>query len=126
MRQRRLDNPEQERERARKCNLANGRKYFLKHKFNLTLEQWDEMLAAQNGCCYLCEEPIDTGNTLPIHVDHDRSCCPTDRSCGTCIRGLTHQKCNQGIGQFGDDPDRMERIAANLREANVRIRVAKN
>jgi len=26
--------------------------------------------------------------------DHDRSCCPTMKSCGKCLRGLVHPLCN--------------------------------
>ena len=59
---------------------------------------------------------------VPDDVDHDHSCCPGSKTCGKCLRGLACQKCNQGIGQFGDDPDRMRRVADNLEAANCRLR----
>lgn len=80
------------------------------------------MLAEQGNCCYLCGEQLEDAYGLPVHIDHDRSCCPTDKSCGKCIRGITHQKCNQGIGQFNDDPNLMHRVANALAAAQERIR----
>ena len=77
------------------------------------------MFAAQAGCCYLCGEPLEGRAT---HIDHDRSCCRGNKSCGTCIRGLACQLCNQGVGQFRDDPDRMRRVADNLEMATRRLR----
>jgi hypothetical protein len=92
-------------------------RYHLKSKYGITPEQRDELIAAQGGCCYLCDDPLVEG---AIHVDHDHACCPAkSRSCGNCIRGLACQKCNQGIGQFGDDPERMRRAADRLEKANA-------
>jgi len=34
-----------------------------------------------------------------ITVDHDHACCEGVGSCGKCIRGLAHMRCNQGFGQ---------------------------
>ena len=104
-------------EGQRERNRIHGRRYSLKHKFGLTLERWDEILIEQSGRCYLCEEPMNG----VIHVDHDRSCCSGNKSCGRCVRGLAHQKCNQGIGQFGDDPYRLRRAADNLEKATIRL-----
>ncbi len=111
MRQRRAADPEGHREKQRESNKKHGRKYWLKHQFGITPEAWDRMLIEQSGQCYLCERPMVTA----IHIDHDHACCSGKRSCGKCIRGLACQKCNQGVGQFGDDPDLMERVARNLR-----------
>lgn len=100
-------------------NHKHGHRYHLKSKFGITPERWDEMYAAQEGCCYLCSEPLAAGF---IHIDHDHSCCRGVKSCGTCIRGLACQWCNQGVGQFGDDPERMRRVADSLEMANRRLR----
>lgn len=102
--------------RVRESNREKGRGYSMKHKYGITLEQWGERFTAQEECCYLCSEPLVEGS---IHVDHDHACCRGKRSCGTCIRGLACQKCNQGIGQFGDDPERMRRVADNLEMADL-------
>lgn len=119
MLRKRLEDPEKHREKARQQYGKHGRKYFLKWKFGLTLERWDEMLVEQSGRCYLCNDPMRPDF---IHVDHDRDCCSGNKSCGSCIRGLACQWCNQGVGQFGDDPERMRRIADNLELANAKTR----
>ena len=53
-------------------------------------------------------------------------CCRGERSCGTCIRGLACQRCNYGISQFGDDPERMRRVADNLEMANRALRAGRS
>lgn len=94
----------------------------LRYAHRITWEQLRGILDGQNGCCYLCTEPLDPEAPRGVHVDHDHQCCPGSRSCGNCIRGVSCHKCNTGIGLFGDDPDRMERVARNLRDANERLR----
>lgn len=84
------------------------------------------MFTAQNGLCYLCVEPLRTDRIGPkggwIHVDHDRSCCRGEKSCGSCIRGLACFACNVGIAKFDESPERMRRVADNLEMANRRLR----
>jgi Recombination endonuclease VII len=84
----------------------------MKRKHGITVEDKIRMLEAQGGRCYLC------GDELPFegaHVDHDHRCCPANRSCQYCRRGLAHSDCNLIAGNAADDPDKLERIAANLR-----------
>lgn len=72
----------------------------LKHRYNLSLKQWYDLLRDQNYLCAVCETPIvaDTiGKGLPIGcVDH---CHDTG-----IVRGILCQSCNSGIGKLGDDP----------------------
>ena len=68
----------------------------------------------QDGRCYLCGEPMDPKQA---HIDHDHRCCPKNSSCRYCRRGIAHPTCNTLIGLAGDDPDRLHRIAENLRAA---------
>lgn len=91
-----------------------------RHGFSLTPERYEEMFAAQDGCCYLCNEPLDQ-DRYKITIDHDHSCCRGRKSCGTCVRGLACRPCNTGIAHFGDDPDRMRRVADNLEMATRRL-----
>ena len=47
-------------------------------------------------------------------IDHDHSCCPGERTCGMCIRGILCSKCNLGIGMFSDDVARLLGAASYL------------
>lgn len=107
--------------RVREWNERNGEKSRLKHLYGLSAEGWTQMLDGQQGCCYLCGEPLDLESRRKIHVDHDHSCCRGVRSCGKCVRGLACEPCNKGIGMFGDNPERMMRAAERLAAANARI-----
>lgn len=76
-----------------------NRQYQLKTKYNLTPEQHDEMLAAQNGLCALCGNPPDPNGVRAasrLHVDHDHLT--------GVVRELLCNVCNQGLGHFRDDP----------------------
>lgn len=69
---------------------------------DITVEQFQALVAAQNGRCALC------GKVPPkLHVDH---CHDTGR-----VRALLCSTCNTGLGKFGDDPVRLEAAAAYLR-----------
>lgn len=38
------------------------------------------------------------GATENLKVDHDHACCPTERSCGDCVRGYLCHACNTAEG----------------------------
>lgn len=107
--------------RNERARGAVGARRRLKRKYGLTPERMAQMAEAQDGRCYLCGEPLDLATPRKAHVDHDHSCCRGQESCGTCIRGIACQLCNQGIGAFGDDPDRMRRVADRLEAAIARL-----
>lgn len=101
-----------------RANPDKMRSYYLKNRFGITLDQWVAMFDAQAGRCYLCTDPLDPAHT---HVDHSHAHCPGNRSCGSCVRGLACRWCNQGVGQFRDDPERMRRAATALELAEATI-----
>jgi hypothetical protein len=68
----------------------------------------ESMLSEQNGVCALCPREISLDVPRSLHVDH---CHETGR-----VRGLLCHKCNPGLGQFEDDPERLERAAAYVRK----------
>jgi hypothetical protein len=67
---------------------------------------WDALWLAQDGKCKACGGPmLPQGNSREsAHVDHDHSCCPGSKSCGKCIRGMIHARCNHILGMANDDP----------------------
>lgn len=112
---RKTDPAHVERDRVRNKRFAH--RYQLKSKYGIDPERWHAMLIAQSGRCYLCGDPM---NPVDVSVDHDHGCCPGLKSCGGCVRGLACRWCNQGCGQFKDDPARMRR-AADALEAVLRV-----
>ena len=73
----------------------------------LTMDQYQELLDAQDGKCAICrqsETATGRGGTVrALAVDHDHACCPTPRSCGKCVRGLLCNRCNPLLGYAKDD-----------------------
>lgn len=73
----------------------------LKHKFGLTVEQYNTMLLEQNGKCAVC--PTKPTPEQRLDVDHDHACCPGKKGCSKCIRGLICRRCNVTLGLVKDD-----------------------
>lgn len=89
----------------------------LRAKYNITAAIYAEMFSRQGGVCMICKQPPRAGVKYhsELHVDHDRACCPSWKSCGKCVRGLLCKMCNVGIGNLGDDPERLDSAARYLR-----------
>jgi hypothetical protein len=69
--------------------------------YKISDERVAELLAAQDGCA-ICHTWVP-GGVGGWHVDHDHACCPGDKSCGKCVRGILCNKHNLAIGMFGDN-----------------------
>ncbi len=89
---------------------SRDRAGHLRRKYGLSLAEYDEMLAAQGGGCFLCEAPPQPPYSL--HVDHDHT---TGR-----LRGLLCFSCNNALGNFGEDPDRLRAAARYVEVAQPR------
>jgi hypothetical protein len=85
------------------------RRWELKTKYGLTPEEFDVMLAAQEGKCRVCGTDKPMGQGQVFQVDHDHVDGHT--------RGLLCTKCNCGIGMFDDNPDLLIAAAMYI-EAN--------
>jgi hypothetical protein len=79
-----------------KADPTRIRRNNLKALYRITLEEYENLLASQNGVCALCGLPPEPDTNLSI--DHDHSCCSGKKSCGKCIRSLLHPRCNLIIG----------------------------
>lgn len=122
-------NPEPARERARRWNAENkerraewmaqyrasggrraaDRRYHLS-KFGLTPDDYDRMLESQNGGCAICgRRPRDD---ISLHVDHDHR---TGK-----IRGLLCFRCNNSLGDLGDDPELLRKAISYLDQYDLR------
>lgn len=100
------------------CHRKKGKNRYSTHKsehknsqlkleYNLTLEQYNEMLTQQDNKCAIC------GNVNNLQrlmcVDHDHV---TGK-----IRGLLCNRCNLGLGSFTDDVELLKK-AINYLENN--------
>jgi predicted nucleic acid-binding Zn ribbon protein len=47
-------------------------------------------------------------------IDHDHACCPQEKACGRCVRGMLCQPCNVGLGMFRESPALLHRAARYL------------
>lgn len=86
-----------------------------RHKYGITVVDYDDMYASRNGICDVCGKPdkaTETGDNSrtrsPKHlmVDHDHV---TGR-----VRGLIHHTCNIMLGIFQDSPEIIKRAVDYL------------
>jgi hypothetical protein len=79
-----------------KKNPDVHREYLLRAKYGLTLEQYDTMLARQEGRCAICGTTNPASHHKRFVVDHNHA---TNE-----VRGLLCSMCNTGLGNFFDNP----------------------
>ena len=99
-----LNNPEKRKKASKEWNLRNPEKYketkkrcAIKRKYNLTLEQYEELKTKQNNVCVICNKSFQG---ITPHVDH---CHTTNK-----IRGLLCTQCNVGLGSFKDNIESLQ------------------
>ena len=95
----------------RKQDPQRYREYDLKRTFGISLDDYNLMLEAQQGLCAICGNPeLDIcnkkGSTRNLAVDH---CHTTGK-----VRGLLCRGCNQGLGNFRDNPDFLAKAISYL------------
>lgn len=79
--------------RYKKENPEKARDTKLRHMYGISLEQYNDMLKAQNGCCAICKRPdnkLNNGAHQHFTVDHRHS----DKK----VRGLLCHSCNKNVG----------------------------
>ena len=89
-----------------------SRKTRLRVKYNMTIEEYDNLLLLQNNVCKICfkeETAVNfKGNIQMLSVDH---CHTTGK-----VRGLLCSNCNTGLGMFKDNPEYLENAIKYLKE----------
>jgi hypothetical protein len=103
------------------CTSEPGNRKARDRRFNLEPGQYDLMLQLQGGLCQICHLPEKsvssrTGKSYSLPVDHDRTCCPGDVSCGECVRGLICRNCNVLLGMSGNSPEVLASASLYLEE----------
>ena len=117
-------NPEAAKERARRWQGENRERHLenqrrrrqlpevksrerdahLRRKFQLTADQYEEMLAAQGGGCAVCGREPKPGKAL--HVDHNHET--------GAVRGLVCFSCNSALGNLHEDEQRISALLTYL------------
>lgn len=78
-------------------SYIEARRSMLKRKYNISLEEYDNMLLKQEGKCKICGSIKSEHKSSVLYVDH----CHTTGN----IRGLLCHHCNYGLGGFRDNQD---------------------
>jgi hypothetical protein len=84
---------------------ATNRRSYLKQVYGISVEEYEALLARQNGVCAICKKK----DRVRLCVDH----CHDART----VRGLLCNKCNIGLGHFDDDIERLRAAIAYLERA---------
>jgi hypothetical protein len=84
--------------------LELGRKSRLKVRYKMDEVKYQSMLFEQEDKCAICGNPFTEDLKGKPHVDHSHACCPSERSCGKCVRALLCHKCNIVIAYANDNP----------------------
>lgn len=100
IRQRQKKGPPSDEQRAYKRN------YDLLRCFGITVEQYDELLKAQQGCCAICDRTDADQRGHRLHVDHNHKTRE--------IRGLLCGSCNKDLIGRRTDPNVFRRAAEYL------------
>lgn len=91
------------------------RRSNLLHFYGLTVQEYDAMMAEQNGVCAVCSMPemsrvagrgADERRRLAVDHDHESG----------RVRGLLCLTCNHGLGAFRENPELLRDAATYLEE----------
>ena len=102
--------PHKDRETRVRYHRSYRRKWQLRYKYGLSMEQYEQLLNSQRNVCAICgqsETRTFRGIVSPLSVDHDHD---TGK-----VRGLLCYGCNAGIGRLKDSPSFLTKAAHYLR-----------
>lgn len=81
-------------------NVEKSKDNRIKHLYEISLQEYNEMFTRQNGCCFICEKhQINFKRSLAIDHNHQ-----TGR-----IRRLLCGNCNVLLGHAKDNPEILAR-----------------
>lgn len=95
------------------ANPGRTKHQQLKRKFGISINEYNDMVAAQNNCCAICEKhetAVYKGKIKALAVDHDHE--------SGKIRGLLCQACNILIGYSNENEDTLIAAIKYLQKHN--------
>lgn len=94
------------RKKCNSCKSVKGNELKRDNRYGFTPGEYDAMFILQQGLCAICHRPekaiTRSGRSYKLVVDHDHGCCPGEKSCGKCVRGLICRNCNVLLGMAED------------------------
>jgi len=99
------------RARSRKNQKYNREYRFhwsLKNKYEITFDEYSNMVISQSGRCAICRIESDD-----LHIDHDHD--------SGQVRGLLCPQCNQALGMFRDTPGILKEAAKYLETSSTKM-----
>lgn len=79
---------------------AERRLYQRTFMFDMTPDEYEELLRYQRHRCGLCQTDLSELPQNRVGIDHDHGCCPGAGSCGKCVRSILCAKCNVKVSRF--------------------------
>lgn len=89
-----------------KNNPDKARNRQLKHSYNITLEQYNEMLVAQNNVCMICKNSETENKNFAVDHNHNTG----------KVRGLLCSACNKSLGGFKDNVNILQNAIEYLKK----------
>lgn len=90
------------------CTADNQRRWMLKYTYGITVEEYEALLAAQDGKC-----AVEGCTAIPEEQRYGWFVVDHDHATGT-VRGLLCNLHNVGLGAFHDDPSSLRAAADYL------------
>jgi hypothetical protein len=88
------------------------RKWFVKMKFGITLEQRNAMIISQNYRCAICDTSIPDINDSNWAIDHNH--------CTDEVRAMLCKACNSALGLLKESASILNKAIQYLEKFNVR------
>lgn len=82
--------------------------YSLKRRYGISSEDYENILIKQQYVCVICQNKCKTGRNLAVDHDHNNG----------KIRGLLCSSCNQGLGNFKDSKELLQKAIKYLEETS--------
>lgn len=96
--------PEQRTPEKIEAEKRREREYRLQRKYGIGVDEFDALLAAQDGRCAICGTDAPNGQGWQVDHDHESG----------AVRGILCFGCNVSIGHLNDNPALLRAAAAYI------------